>query len=219
MNAQPCAAWALEPKCGLLSPTRLHSKYLILIDAIHVLPGIFEKIHVPIEVRDELTCDAAPPSVRTWMQQPPQWLEVLAAPAVASEDSSLQALDSGERAAILLAESIRADHLLIDDRPGALLAQRRGFAVTGTLGVLDWPLGQGCFICATPSCACRKPTSGIHPRSWKRCWRKREAARKEMVRQLFDLERGQARIKCPPLRPAPKMGRPSFFSAFLASSF
>jgi len=71
------------------------------------------------------------------MQQPPQWLEVLAAPAVASEDSSLQALDSGERAAILLAESIRADHLLIDDRPGALLAQRRGFAVTGTLGVLD----------------------------------------------------------------------------------
>ncbi len=53
------------------------------------------------------------------------------------QDSSLQALDSGERAAILLAESIRADLLLIDDRAGALLAQRRGFAVTGTLGVLD----------------------------------------------------------------------------------
>jgi predicted nucleic acid-binding protein len=115
--------------------TPLH--YLILIDVIHVLPRIFEKIHVPIEVRDELTRDAAPPSVRTWMQQPPQWLEVLAAPAVASEDSSLQALDLGERAAIVLAESIRADLLLIDDRAGALLAQRRGFAVTGTLGVLD----------------------------------------------------------------------------------
>jgi predicted nucleic acid-binding protein len=40
--------------------TPLH--YLILIDAIHVLPRIFEKIHVPIEVRDELTCAAAPPS-------------------------------------------------------------------------------------------------------------------------------------------------------------
>jgi predicted nucleic acid-binding protein len=115
--------------------TPLH--YLILIGAINVLSRIFEKIHVPIEVRDELTCDAAPPSVRTWMQQPPQWLEVLAAPAVASEDSSLQALDSGERAAIVLAESIHADLLLIDDRAGAILAQRRGLAVTGTLGVLD----------------------------------------------------------------------------------
>ena len=31
--------------------TPLH--YLILIDAIHVLPRIFEKIHVPTEVRDE----------------------------------------------------------------------------------------------------------------------------------------------------------------------
>ena len=46
-------------------------------------------------------------------------------------------MDSGERAAIFLAESIRADLLLIDDRAGALLAQRRGIAVTGTLGVLD----------------------------------------------------------------------------------
>ena len=71
------------------------------------------------------------------MQQPPQWIEVLAAPVVASEDSSLQALDSGERAAIVLAESISADLLLIDDRAGAILAQRRGLAVTGTLGVLD----------------------------------------------------------------------------------
>lgn len=114
--------------------TPLH--YLILIAAVQVLPRLFEKIHVPIEVREELSCPATPPLVRTWMQQPPQWLEVLAAPVEASEDPSLQALDSGERAAIVLAESIRADLLLIDDRAGAILAQRRGLAVTGTLGVL-----------------------------------------------------------------------------------
>ena len=115
--------------------TPLH--YLILIDAVNVLPRIFEKIHVPMEVRDELTYAATPPPVRTWMQQPPEWLEILAAPVAASEDSSLQALDLGERAAIVLAESIRADLLLIDDRAGAALAQQRGLAVTGTLGVLD----------------------------------------------------------------------------------
>jgi predicted nucleic acid-binding protein len=115
--------------------TPLH--YLILIGMDHVLPRIFEKIHLPMEVRDELSCEATPPLVRTWMQQPPQWLEILATRSVVSEDSSLQELDPGERAAIVLAESICADLLLIDDRAGAILAQRRGFAVTGTLGVLD----------------------------------------------------------------------------------
>jgi len=46
-------------------------------------------------------------------------------------------LDLGERAAIVLAESIHADLLPIDERAGAILAQRRGLVVTGTLGVLD----------------------------------------------------------------------------------
>jgi len=121
--------------------TPLH--YLILIEAIDVLPRIFQKIHVPIEVCEELNREATPPRLRTWMRQPPEWLEVLAAPTGASEDPSLLALDSGERAAIVLAESIRADLLLIDDRAGAILAQRRGLAVTGTLGVLDLASREG----------------------------------------------------------------------------
>ena len=115
--------------------TPLH--YLILIDAAVVLARLFEKIHVPTEVRNELICEAAPASVRKWMQQPPPWLEILTAPVGTHLDSSLAALDSGERAAIALAESLRADLLLIDDRAGAMLAQQRGLAVTGTLGVLD----------------------------------------------------------------------------------
>jgi predicted nucleic acid-binding protein len=118
VSARLCAAWALEVKCGLLSLTRLRSI-------------------VPIEIRDELTCEDTPLPVRTWMQHLPRWLEVLATPIVTSEDSSLEGLDTGERAAIVLAESMCADLLLIDDRAGAILAQRRGLAVTGTIGVLD----------------------------------------------------------------------------------
>jgi predicted nucleic acid-binding protein len=115
--------------------TPLH--YLILIDAIDLLPRLFERIHVPVEVRDELICEATPPRVRSWLQKPPEWLEILAAPVAASEDALLAALDLGERAAIVLAESIHADLLLMDDRAGAVLAQRRVLTVTGTLGVLD----------------------------------------------------------------------------------
>ncbi len=49
--------------------TPLH--YLILIGAIEILLRLFEKIHVPIEIREELSRNASPPAVRTWMQQPP----------------------------------------------------------------------------------------------------------------------------------------------------
>src|SRR5258708_36091080 len=71
------------------------------------------------------------------MQHPPIWIEIFPTPAALDDDSTLASLDQGERAAIVLAESIRADLLLIDDRAGAILAQQRGLAVTGTLGVLD----------------------------------------------------------------------------------
>ena len=110
--------------------------YLILIGAADVLPHIFNKIHIPTEVRDELTRAAAPPQVRSWVQRAPAWLEVHSV-STATSDPALLVLDSGERAAIALAESLGADLLLIDERAGAKLAQQRGSAVTGTLGVLD----------------------------------------------------------------------------------
>lgn len=109
-------------------------------------PRLFEKIHTPVEVRDELVCEGTPVAVRKWMQRPPEWLEVLAASADALIDPSLGALDLGERAAIALAQSIRADLLLIDDRAGAALAQRRSLNVTGTLGVLDLASRAGLLL-------------------------------------------------------------------------
>jgi len=92
---------------------------------------------LPTAVFEELTRNAAPAKVRDWMQQCPAWLEILDTPNVVSDDASLHSLDPGERPALILAESLHADLLLMDDRAGALVAQGRGFAVTGTLGVLD----------------------------------------------------------------------------------
>lgn len=45
-------------------------------------------------------------------------------------------LGAGERDAITLAEELRADRLLIDDRDGRRKASRRKLPVIGTLGVL-----------------------------------------------------------------------------------
>jgi len=52
-----------------------------------------------------------------------------------------EAPESG--AAILLATQIGADLLLIDDRDGVNVARSRGFAVTGTLGILDLAATRG----------------------------------------------------------------------------
>ena len=45
-------------------------------------------------------------------------------------------LDAGERDAILLAEEMVADQIIIDEIRGRREAQRRGLPFTGTLGVL-----------------------------------------------------------------------------------
>jgi predicted nucleic acid-binding protein len=60
-----------------------------------------------------------------------------------SDDPVLRALDDGEKAAIELALSLQADLILIDERAGAAAAAQKGFAVTGTLGVLDLAAERG----------------------------------------------------------------------------
>jgi predicted nucleic acid-binding protein len=99
-----------------------------------VLPALFEKVFVPTIVRNELAHDEAPELVRAWIEKP-GWLDVRVAPVI--HDPSLQPLDDGERAAIALALTLKADLVLMDDRAGVAVARAKGFAVTGTLGLLD----------------------------------------------------------------------------------
>lgn len=99
------------------------------------MPRIFGRVHVPSVVCEELTHSSAPEAVRAWVNAKPGWLEVSEAGAV--EDPSLVALDDGERAAIAVGLSLKADLLLTDDRRAVAAARARGFEVVGTLGILD----------------------------------------------------------------------------------
>jgi predicted nucleic acid-binding protein len=111
--------------------------YLTLIDAIDLLPKLFDRIFVPAAVHDELTDDGTPAVVRAWIAQVPAWLEIKPNPDSGGDDGIATVLDDGERAAIALAGLIGADLILMDDRDGVVFARAKGFAVTGTLGVLD----------------------------------------------------------------------------------
>lgn len=73
--------------------------YLVLIEAIDVLPRLFEQILVPAAVYDELGHADAPEQVRAFIAQKPAWLEVRPNPDRDDDDATDQALDEGERAA------------------------------------------------------------------------------------------------------------------------
>lgn len=105
--------------------------YLSRVGAIHLLPALFDEVVVPRAVWDEaVERRPSAPGLRALHQA--SWLRVM-------DDPSLEldlGLDPGETAAIVLAESLRADLLLIDERAGRKVAQARGLTVRGTLGVL-----------------------------------------------------------------------------------
>ena len=116
--------------------------YLLLIGHIDILPALFEKVILPVAVKDELSNPDTPVSVRDWMADPPSWVEVhqTMSPIV---DVSLRELGVGETEAIALATELHADLLLMDDRRGVKAALQRGLAVTGTMGLLTRAARQG----------------------------------------------------------------------------
>jgi predicted nucleic acid-binding protein len=74
--------------------------YLVLIGSIDLLPILFEKVILPSAVQAELTDPDAPPSVRSWIADPPAWLEVHETPGHQFDLGSVEGLDEGETAAI-----------------------------------------------------------------------------------------------------------------------
>ena len=116
-------------------------RYLVQIGRIELLARLFEEIKLPSIVAEELRHPSAPAAVRAWIEDLPEWAKVLTAPE--SDDPILAKLDPGERAAIALGLSLKADLILIDERKGAAAALTKGFEVTGTLGVLDLAATRG----------------------------------------------------------------------------
>lgn len=110
-------------------------RYLILVEAVDVLPRIFGQVHAPPEVMQELGASRSPEleAVRRWAASPPAWLTVQEPREL---DPSIQ-LGPGETAAISLARELRADWILIDERKGTREARDRGLQVAGTLVVIE----------------------------------------------------------------------------------
>lgn len=110
---------------------------LIKINRLDLLQKLFGEILIPEAVYRELTtniifkneADIVKESdfLQTTSVQNRKALEVLQAAG---------GLDDGESEAIILADEVNSDALIIDERKGRKVAQKLGIKITGTVGVL-----------------------------------------------------------------------------------
>ena len=111
-------------------------RYLIAIEQEHLLGQLFETVFVPVAVHEELTDSRTPETVRRRVLSLPSWFEVRTVQETQTTTFPVT-LHRGERQAILLAETLRADVLLIDEQIGRTIALSRSLPLSGTLGVLE----------------------------------------------------------------------------------
>jgi len=110
--------------------------YLTLIGLERLLPTLFGRVIIPVAVQDELKAPGAPAQILEMLDRSGDWLEAVSAPSLS--DPILAGLDPGEKEAICLAISMKADLILLDEAQGRrAAAEHFGLTVTGTLGVLD----------------------------------------------------------------------------------
>jgi len=108
--------------------------YLILINNVDLLPKLFGRVLIPPAVLRELQNTETPPSVRSWIEKIPSWLQMKQ--LASKPDSGLAHLDQGEQEAITLAQELHADQLLLDETDARKEAERRHLPFIGTLGIL-----------------------------------------------------------------------------------
>ncbi|MDB9311786.1 DUF3368 domain-containing protein [Spirulina sp. CS-785/01] len=108
--------------------------YLVLIGEINLLLSLFQEVTIPQAVFCELQAEGAPDEVRAWINEQPNWIKISTITPI--EDPSLNSLHQGEREAIILAEEIKANLIILDEKAARTIAKERGLKVVGLLGIL-----------------------------------------------------------------------------------
>jgi predicted nucleic acid-binding protein len=116
-------------------------RYLVMLGQVDLLPTLFGQVIIPLAVVGELQHPQAPATVRAWIASPPPWLDMR--PCSLLPDAVLLRLDPGEREAILLAQELQADLVLVDDQDARAEAARRALTAMGTLRVFELAAERG----------------------------------------------------------------------------
>ena len=116
-------------------------RYLVVVEAMDILPALFEHVLIPPAVFNELQRASTPAVVRTWSANLPPWVRLQ--PPITPPDSTLSSLGDGEQEAIQLMREQQAPLLVTDDRQAYNAALSRSIPVTRTLRVLEMAAERG----------------------------------------------------------------------------
>lgn len=111
---------------------------LARIGRLTLLASFYKRILIPTEVRHEVTvAGRGLPGAEEVRNA--NWIEVISQrlPAHPSLAQACQNLGAGERGAILLAKTLEADLVLLDEWKARRVAQDAGLSVVGCLGILE----------------------------------------------------------------------------------
>jgi hypothetical protein len=109
------------------------------VECLKLLHDLYQDILIPPAVGEELRLGSGRPGARQSAEALDQgWLQVQkpSAGSVQALSELMLVLDPGEAEAILLAEEVNCKFLLIDERKGRAIANRRGVPVVGIAGRL-----------------------------------------------------------------------------------
>lgn len=106
---------------------------LASINQISLLDKFYGSIVIPKKVFDEITIKDKPYAndLRVWSKD-----KIIEVKNITAVSFLSEIVDQGEAEAIVLAEEIKVDVLLIDDNKGRKIAKLRGISTIGTLGIL-----------------------------------------------------------------------------------
>lgn len=111
---------------------------LARLDWLTLLPALFGEVPIAAEVYHEVAIAGAGRAAAQAVQTAP-WLQVRPCPDAAKLAAwrILHPLGLGELATLVLAESMRADLVVIDERAARRLAEGLGLQVIGCVGLLE----------------------------------------------------------------------------------
>lgn len=131
--------------------------YLIQIEAIEVLPRLFDRILIPPSVHLELTSAAAPKIVQTWTRQLPSWGSVRNVDCILQE--TFPGLSPADVEVLSLAKEAGAA-VVIDDLAARRAARVLMIPLVGTLGILELAAMKG--LISLPDALARLRSTNIH---------------------------------------------------------
>lgn len=123
--------------------------YLSSINEIGLLKKLFNEVFIPDAVREEIV-SGGKDNFGFREIQGENWIKVKKIENKLAKKYLLTDIDSGEAEVIVLAEELKANAVIMDDRLGRKIAHLRGFHVIGTLRLLVLAKDKGLIAGVKP---------------------------------------------------------------------